>query len=88
MLPELPRGRREQTIDPKRHKMIKNVKIHEFGDYVRNNHKKCIQISTNMSSISSLICEIDVNISEMWESTKVFLSKTIARILNVKENIQ
>ena len=33
-----------------------------------NHHEKCIQISTNMTGIGSLICEIDVKISEMWES--------------------
>ena len=43
-----------------------------------NHHKKCIQISTNMPGIGSLICEIDVNISEIWENKRLLLSNTNA----------
>ena len=37
----------------------------EFGDYIWNHHEKCIQKSTNMPGIGSLIREIDVKMSEM-----------------------
>ena len=37
-----------------------------------------------MPGIGSLICEIDINISEIWEANILFLlSKTNARILCV-----
>ena len=34
--------------------------------YIWNYHDKNIQKSINMPGIGSLICEIDVNISEIW----------------------
>ena len=40
----------------------------EFHDHLWNHHDKCIQKSTNMHGIDSLFREIDVNISEVWES--------------------
>ena len=45
--------------------MFKKVKIMEFGDYIWNHREKCIQISTNMPGIGSLIREIDVKMSEI-----------------------
>ena len=39
-------------------KIVKNIKIREFGDYIWNHHEKCIQISTNMLGIVLEICEI------------------------------
>ena len=39
-------------------KMFKNVNCLEFGDVIQNHHEKCIEISTNMASIGSLIPEI------------------------------
>ena len=43
----------------------------EFGDYIRNLRVKCIQKSTNMPGIGSLIRKIDVTISEIWESKHI-----------------
>ena len=44
----------------------------EFDDPIWNHHEKCIQISTNMPGIGSLIPEIDVKLSEIWESKHIF----------------
>ena len=44
---------------------VKNVNIVEFHDHIWNHHKKCIQISTNIPSIGSLIRKIAVQISDM-----------------------
>ena len=44
---------------------VKNVKIVEFFDHIWNHHDKYIEISTNMPSIGSLICEIANKMSEM-----------------------
>ena len=44
---------------------VKNVNILEFGYYIWNPYEKCIQISTNMPGIGSLIREIAVEISDM-----------------------
>ena len=38
--------------------MFKNVMNLEFGDYIWDHHKKCIQINTNMPAIALEICEI------------------------------
>ena len=51
---------------------VKNVEIVEFRDRIWNHNEKYIQISTNMPSIGSLIHEIVVEISEMWESKRTF----------------
>ena len=37
-----------------------------------NHHDKYIEISTNIPGIGSVICEIAVKISEMWESKQKF----------------
>ena len=50
------RDRREQTTSTKYHKIVKNINILEFGDYIWNHHEKCIQISTNMPGIGLDIC--------------------------------
>ena len=39
---------------------VKNVKIVECHDHIWNHREKCIQMSTNMPGIGSLIREIDV----------------------------
>ena len=46
-------------------KIVKNVNILEFGYYIWNPYEKCIQQSTSMPGIGSLIREIDVKISEI-----------------------
>ena len=46
-------------------KFVKNIKILEFGHYIWNHCEKCIQISTNMPGIGSLICEIYVKITQI-----------------------
>ena len=43
--------------------------------------EKCIQISTNMPGIASLICEIHVKISQIWAGKILLFSKTNARLL-------
>ena len=56
-----------QTTSQQIHKTFKNDNILEFHDYIWNHHEKCIQKSTNMPGIGSLIREIDVKISEILE---------------------
>ena len=46
-------------------KFVKNVKIVEFHDHIWYRNERCIQISTHMTSIGSLIREIAIEISEM-----------------------
>ena len=53
-------------------KFVKNVNIVEFHDQIWNHNEKCIQISTNMPGIGSLIREITVEISEMCDSKQFF----------------
>ena len=50
----------------------KNFKILEFGDDIQNQHEKCIEISTNMSSIGLEIPEIALEISEFSEKSTRF----------------
>ena len=45
----------------------------EFHEYIWNQKEKCIQISTNRPGIGSYICEIDVDILEIWESKATFV---------------
>ena len=52
--------------------LVKNVKIVEFRDHIWNHNEKCIQMSTNMPGIGSLICEKDINISDFLESKQRF----------------
>ena len=51
--------------------MSKNVKkcqkMSKFHDHIWQHHEICIQQSTNMPVIGSLIREIDTNISEICE---------------------
>ena len=47
------------------HKIVRNVKILAFRDYIWNHHDKCIQISTNMPGFGSLIGEIAIKMSEI-----------------------
>ena len=51
---------------------VKNVNILEFGYYIWNPYTKCIQKSPNMFGIGSLICEIAIEIWEIWESKQTF----------------
>ena len=53
-------------------KFVKNVEIVEFHDHIWNHNEKCIQMSTNMPGIGSLIRELAVEILEMWESKQTF----------------
>ena len=46
-------------------KNIKNVKIVEFHCHIWNHREKYIQISTNMLSIGSIICEIGFKIENI-----------------------
>ena len=45
--------------------VVTNVNILEFGYFIWNPYEKCIHKSPNMPGIGSLICEIDVNVSEI-----------------------
>ena len=56
-------------------RQVKNVQKKWFHDHIWNHREKCIQNSTNMSGIGSLIRDIAVNISEIWESKRNLLSK-------------
>ena len=53
-------------------KFVKNVEIVEFHDHIWNHNEKCIQISTNMPSIDSVVRELAVKIPEIWESKHYF----------------
>ena len=62
------------------HKMLKNVNIIEFGDYIWNHHEKCIQISTNMPDIGLEIC----NILRILETERFWIdSETNGRVQNI-----
>ena len=50
--------RQEQNVT----KFVNNVEIVEFHAHIWNHHEKCIQISTNMPGIGSLIREIGLHI--------------------------
>ena len=63
-------------------KYSKNDNVSEMSWHIWDHHGKCIQISTNITGIGSLIREIDVNISEIWESKHN--SKTSVRVRSVK----
>ena len=49
-------------------KLSRKCQILEFRDNIWNHHEEYIQISTNMPGIGSIIREIDVYISEVYES--------------------
>ena len=53
-------------------KFVFFVEIVEFHDHIWNHNEKCIQKRTNMPGIGSIIHEIAVEISEMWESKQTF----------------
>ena len=57
----------------------------EFHDHIWNHHEKCIQKSTNMPGIESLIRKIDVvNMSVNFEKANKFCSvKVTASIISV-----
>ena len=58
----------------KSNKCQQNVNIVEFHNHIWNHHEKCIQISTNMPGIGSLIREIDVKFKENMKKHKYFCS--------------
>ena len=58
LLNTLARDMREQTTAPKVHIIFNIFIILKFGDYIWNHHYLCIQISTNMPDIGSIVCEI------------------------------
>ena len=51
---------------------VKNVKIVECHDHIWNHYEKCIQISTNMPGVGSVICEIGFEIEEICENKMNF----------------
>ena len=51
---------------------VKNVNIVEFHDHIWNHYEKYIEIGTNMPGIGSIIRELAVKISEIWESKNNF----------------
>ena len=51
---------------------VKNVKIVEIHDHIWNHYEKYIEISTNMPGVGSVIRELAVLISEIWESKHNF----------------
>ena len=59
-----------QTTGKNLTNLVKNVKIVEFHDHIWNHQEKCIQISTNMPGIGSLIREIAVQISDVLLKTQ------------------
>ena len=56
---------RVQTTGQIFHKIFKIDNILEFHDHIWNHHSKCIQKSTNMPGIGSLIREMDVKMPEI-----------------------
>ena len=46
----------------------------EFHEHIWNRHEKCIQISTNMPGIGSLIREIHITIFQKFERIPAFKS--------------
>ena len=56
-------------------RLVKYVNILEFGYYIWNPYEWCIQKSPNMPGIGSLIREIDVEISENWETNILFFAQ-------------
>ena len=59
-------SRREQTTGQTYQNVaFKNVKIVKFSDHIWNNHEQCIQMSTNMPSIGSIICQIGFRIEKI-----------------------
>ena len=66
-------------------KCCKNVEIIEFQYNIWNHHGKCIQISTNMPCIGSLIREIKVKIQQFEDSKQTLLSKNEARVKVLKQ---
>ena len=52
--------------------LVKNVKIVEFHNHIRNSHEKCIQISTNMPNIGLVIPEITFDMLEFRENKHNF----------------
>ena len=72
-------SRRQVQNVPKCSKMLRFL---EFHDHIWNHHEKCIQISTSMPGIGSLIREIHINISEIWESKNAFNHEINAHLLS------
>ena len=54
-LPLLTLTTRQASADVMSKEILKNAKIVEFQYHIRNHHEKCIQISTNMPSIGSVL---------------------------------
>ena len=57
-------GRLKQIFMNCFHKLFKNVRILEFGDFIWNHQEKYIQISTNMPNIGIVICETSFEFKE------------------------
>ena len=67
---------------------VKIINILEFHDHIWNHHEKCIQISTNMPGIGSLICEIGLEMKELWGEKYLFFARdSITRVLSVNLHV-
>ena len=65
------------------HKIVKNLTNFKFRYYVWFHHTICIQISTNMPSIGSVIPEIAFDIWNIMKTKTLVHGLTIARVLCV-----
>ena len=60
-------------------KFVTNVEIVKFDDHIWNHNEKCIQISTNMLCIGSLIREIAGEFQKCEKAKTILLIKTNAQ---------
>ena len=67
--------------------LVKNVNIVELHDHIWNHHEKCIQISTNIPGIGSVIPEITCEMLAFEKTNTILFSKTNARVLSVKSHV-
>ena len=57
----------------------------EFHAHIWNHHEKCIQKSTNMPGIGSIIREIAFKFQKCEIANTILLSETNARVVSVKQ---
>ena len=70
------------TLDTVKFNILKNVKI--YKEHIRNQHAKCIQLSTNMPSTGLVILEIGNVIQNSKKKSGLGMLKSIAfRVLKV-----
>ena len=73
-----------QTTGNKITNICKNVEIVKVHDHIWNHHEKCIQLSTNMPGIGSVIREIAGKMSEISTILDSFCSeKNNTRVVSV-----